>query len=160
MRARDIPWGVCVSVLMAGCCTETGIYYRGKAPENINIIAHDRHALSITIKSPITNAASIAVTDADCTLSDQKRRSYGLKFQPSGSRSDSNLMLSWYDVTAYGPLPSAARYEFRNGPYDISIAFTEQGRRQVVEVPFEFHRSSVPYPIIWIGWWIYRPTSP
>jgi hypothetical protein len=159
-----------VALVTSGCAHVSDVTYPAEsrvshAAKGIRILTDydDKRRLAIALALPSTNSVPVSVSPSESWLADAQGRHYRLVFEPlvaGGRDMTEDHLWTWYYISAYDPGPSASRLVFRKGSYSISVLYSADGVRQVAERQFVVDRYSVPYPIVWIGWWIYRPTSP
>lgn len=158
-----------VALITSGCAHVSDIRYPTEsrvshATKGIRILTDydNKQRLAIALALPSTNSVPVFVLPSESWLADAQGRHYNLAFEPlviGGQDMTEDRPWTWYYLNAYGPNPSASPLVFRKGSYSISVAYSADGMRQVAERQFFVVRYSTPWPIVWIGWWIYRPMS-
>ena len=145
---------VLIAVLATGCYSFSTVRYPGlpakRIPaDGIQIGAERDHF--VVFGSFETNSGPFTVVPEESLLRDSAGRHYRLVFE-SPSRPESMKNVLWYEVHAYGPLPSRELYLLAGGQYDLSLAYTVDGRRTTAQKQFVIERHSVPFFVAWTAW--------
>lgn len=114
----------------------------------------DARVLFVAVTLPATNPVSFAVLPSECSLTDKAKRHYRLELQPDSTNSEpfAGSFQRSYTVRAYGPTPAISEHVFSGGSYDLSVAYTANGERGVIQTPFSIRRFHLPFFIVWGGW--------